>query len=301
MKKILVFIGMAFMLFLTACASSETTLEIQQGLTEETVEESENPKMDITDISETEKEICFYRDNLKIYGKMYLPEGEGPFPVVIFSHGFPGTHLWADVYAKELTNRGIAGVTFDFIGGSSESKSDGDVTEMSVLTEAQDLNVVIDSVKTMPWIDVNNLFLLGHSFGGLVSTYVAAQRPDDVKGLMVWEPSYQMRENILSLYPIGSEIPDEIYTPVHVGRIFIEDMQASDIFEVMGNYDKQVLLLQGELSKTNELQEEYFNKAAEIFPNMQWEIVDGATHAFSGKAGERALEKCLNYLNENID
>ena len=53
--------------------------------------------------------------------------------------------------------------------------------------------------------------------------------------------------------------------------------------------------------ETNELQEEYFNKAAEIFPNMQWEIVDGATHAFSGKAGERALEKCVNYLNENID
>lgn len=80
MKKNFMFIGMAFMLFLTACASSETTLEIQQGLTEETVEESVNPKMDITDISETEKEICFYRDNLKIYGKMYLPEGEGPFP-----------------------------------------------------------------------------------------------------------------------------------------------------------------------------------------------------------------------------
>ena len=74
MKKNLVFIGMAFMLFLTACTSSETTLEIQQGLTEETVEESVNPKMDITDISETEKEIYFYRDDLKIYGKMYLPE-----------------------------------------------------------------------------------------------------------------------------------------------------------------------------------------------------------------------------------
>ena len=301
MKKNLVFIGMAFMLFLTACTSSETTLEIQQGLTEETVEESVNPKMDITDISETEKEIYFYRDDLKIYGKMYLPEGEGPFPVVIFSHGFPGTHFWADVYAKELTNRGLAGVTFDFIGGSSESKSDGDVTEMSVLTEAQDLNVVIDSVKTMPWIDVNNLFLLGHSFGGLVSTYVAAQRPDDVKGLMVWEPSYQMSDEILKLYPQGCEIPDEIYTPSHVGRIFIEDLQNLDIYETMGNYDKEILLLQGELSKTNELQDIYFNKAAETFPNMKWEIVDGANHTFSEKSGERALEKCIDYMMENME
>ena len=304
-KKTILFLVMLLLLSCTACASNETAQETAtetvHEVVEETVVEIVQPKMDITDISATEKEIYFYRDDLKIYAKMYMPEGEGPFPVVIFSHGFPGTYFWADAYAKGLTNSGIAGVTFDFIGGSADSKSDGTVTDVSVLTEVEDLNAVMDSVKSMPQIDANNLFLCGHSFGGLVSTYVAAQRPDEVKGLMVWEPSYQMREYILSLYPIGSEIPDEIYTPVHVGRIFIEDMQASDIFEVMGNYDKEVLLLQGELSKTNELQEEYFNKAAEIFPNMQWEIVDGATHAFSGKAGERALEKCLNYLNENID
>lgn len=304
-KKTILFLVMTLLLSCTACASNETVQEAAaetvQEAVEETVVEIVQPKMDITDISATEKEIYFYRDELKIYAKMYLPEGEGPFPVVIFSHGFHATHFWLDAYAKELTNSGIAGVTFDFIGGSADSKSDGTVTDMSVLTEVEDLNAVMDSVKSMPWIDANNLFLCGHSFGGLVSTYVAAQRPDELKGLMVWEPSYQMREDILSLYPIGSEIPDEIYTPVHVGRVFIEDLQNFDIFEGMGNYDKEVLLLQGELSKTNELQEEYFNKAAEIFPNMQWEIVDGATHAFSGKAGERAMEKCLNYLNENID
>ena len=296
-KRILLFLVVALMLSCTACASNEAAQEAVEEAAVETVQ----PKMDITDISATEKEIYFYRDELKIYAKMYLPEGEGPFPVVIFSHGFPGTHFWADAYAKELTNSGIVGVTFDFIGGSADSKSDGTITDMSVLTEVEDLNAVMDSVKSMPQIDANNLFLCGCSFGGLVSTYVAAQRPDEVKGLMVWEPSYQMSDEMLKLYPLGSEIPDEIYTPVHVGRIFIEDMQASDIFEVMGNYDKQVLLLQGELSKTNELQEEYFNKAAEIFPNMQWEIVDGATHAFSGKAGERALEKCVSYLKENIE
>jgi len=304
-KKIILLWVMVLLLSCTACASNETAQEAaqetSQEVVEETVEETVQPKMDITDISATEKEIYFYRDDLKIYGKMYLPEGEGPFPVVIFSHGFPGTFFWADAYAKGLTNSGIAGVTFDFIGGSAENKSDGTVTEMSVLTEVADLNAVMDSVQSMPEIDANNLFLCGHSFGGLVSTYVAAERTDEVKGLMVWEPSYQMREDILQLYPEGSEIPDEIFSPAHVGKIFIEDIQASDIFEVMANYDKKVLLLQGELSKTNELREVYFNKAAETFPNMQWEIVDGATHAFSGKAGERAMENCLSYLNENID
>ncbi len=75
----------------------------------------------------------------------------------------------------------------------------------------------------------------------------------------------------------------------------------TDIYETMGNYDKEILLLQGELSKTNELQDIYFNKAAETFPNMKWEIVDGANHAFSEKSGERALEKCIDYMLENME
>ena len=95
---------------------------------------------------------------------------------------------------------------------------------MSVLTQAADLNAVMDSVLSMKEIDGKNLFLWGHSFGGWVSTYVAAQ------------------------------IPDEIFTPSHVGRIFVEDIQATDIFEVMPYYDKEVLLLQGSQSTGNKLQ-----------------------------------------------
>lgn len=159
----------------------------------------------------------------------------------------------------------------------------------------------MDSVLSMKEIDGKNLFLWGHSFGGWVSTYVAAQRPDEVKGLILLEPAYQIREDIMKLYPEGSEIPDEIFTPSHVGRIFVEDIQATDIFEVIPYYDKEVLLLQGSQSTGNKLQEIYYNKALETFPNITWEIVDGANHSFSGKAGERAMEKWLGYLKTNIE
>ena len=111
-KGILIFLIVALMLSCTACASNETAQETEaetvQEAVEETAVETVQPKMDITDISATEKEIYFYRDDLKIYAKMYLPEGEGPFPVVIFSHGFPGTHFLADAYAKELEEAGLA-------------------------------------------------------------------------------------------------------------------------------------------------------------------------------------------------
>ena len=43
--------------------------------------------IEITDVSDTEKEIYVFRDDLKLYGKLFLPDGEGPFPVVVFSSG----------------------------------------------------------------------------------------------------------------------------------------------------------------------------------------------------------------------
>ena len=41
----------------------------------------------ITDISDTEKEITFYRDGMEIEGRLYLPEGDGPFPVIVLCCG----------------------------------------------------------------------------------------------------------------------------------------------------------------------------------------------------------------------
>ena len=32
----------------------------------------------------------FERDGKKIYGEMYRPSGEGPFPGIIIAHGFDG-------------------------------------------------------------------------------------------------------------------------------------------------------------------------------------------------------------------
>ena len=34
------------------------------------------------------KEVCFYRDGMKIYGKLFLPDRKGQLPLVIMEHGF---------------------------------------------------------------------------------------------------------------------------------------------------------------------------------------------------------------------
>ena len=54
-----------------------------------------------------EKGIYFYRDDLKIYGKLFLPEGEGPFPVVICSSPMGASLSYSLDVIKDLNKNGI--------------------------------------------------------------------------------------------------------------------------------------------------------------------------------------------------
>ena len=93
------------------------------------------------------EEQSFQRNGMKIYGKLFLPNSVSPVPLVILSHGFGGNHGGVKGYAAAFAEQGIAAYIFDFIGGGNHIKSDGKMTEMSVLTEAEDLTVILDNLK----------------------------------------------------------------------------------------------------------------------------------------------------------
>jgi hypothetical protein len=109
------------------------------------------------------REIILERDGMTIYGELFLPEAEGPLPLVILCHGFGGNHEHMKAYAKAFAKNGIAAYAFDFIGGGCVSKSSGTMKEMSVLTEASDLSAVLDQMKLLPEINPEEIFLLGQS------------------------------------------------------------------------------------------------------------------------------------------
>lgn len=79
------------------------------------------------------EEVYFSRDGMNIYGKLYLPKNDTLLPVVIIEHGFGGNCTQVESYAVKFAENGIAACAFDFIGGGSGSRSDGKITDMSVL------------------------------------------------------------------------------------------------------------------------------------------------------------------------
>ena len=128
-----------------------------------------------------------------LYGELWLPKGAGRPSLAILSHGFGGTCEGLTEYARYFVERGLAAFIFDFCGGGAASRSDGTTLEMSVLTEAADLNAVVDHFLADGRFD--KIFLWGGSQGGFVSAYVAAGRPGDVAALAMEFPAFVLQDD----------------------------------------------------------------------------------------------------------
>ena len=235
----------------------------------------------ITDVSPAEKQIDFYRDGLRLYGKMYLPEGDGPFPCVVLASGFRAPMSTVTDVAKSFAEGGVAAVIFDFAGAASPSKSEGKATDLAVSTEAADLCAVLDSVKNMDFIDENSLFLWGHSFGGLAAAYTASAR-DDVQGMVLVEPAFPLRDELAADYPEGTEIPEVTYSPLYAGRAYFEECLALDIYELIPRFGGDVLIVLGNgPTASGEVKYDYYERANGLYPSSEIVTIDGAGHAFT--------------------
>jgi dienelactone hydrolase len=202
--------------------------------------------------SVVEHEFCCERDGLIIRGREFKPKGEN-LPAIIISHGFGGNSRGLEDYCKVFASFGYASYCFDFCGGcaNGEGKSDGKTTDMTVLTECEDLMAVMDYVRSLSYVDVNSLILMGCSQGGFVSALAAAQRNDEVEKLILLYPALcipdHAREGALagSSYDVNN-VPEIIDCgKMLLGKKFHETVVNMNPFEEISKYKGPVLIIHG--------------------------------------------------------
>ena len=269
------------------------------GCSNGTAATTPSPSPTETTLPVRSEELWLESEGKKVYGKMYLPgEEKDSYPLVILSHGFNSSSMLNEGYAESFAKEGYAAYVFDFCGGSPSTKSEGEVTEMSVLTEAQDLMNVMDSLKELDYIDGSQVFLFGLSQGGFVSAYTAAQRPDDVKGLILFYPAFVLQENCWKLYSSVDEIPEtEVMMGVTVGAIYSRDAMSFDIYEEIGKYTGDVLICHGDKDTLVDLS--YSEKAMEVYENAELKVIKYGEHGFQGKLAREATEYAAEFLKDH--
>ena len=241
------------------------------------------------------------RDGMHIYGLLYLPEGRtGKLPTVIFSHGLAGTNASVAAYTRVLATQGYACYCFDFCGGAPSNRSDGETTEMSIFTEQDDLEAVMENLLGQEYVDAENLFLMGTSQGGMVSALTAAAHPEKVRGLVLLYPAFCIPDDMTALFPSFTDVPEIYYFRwLNLGRPYFEHLYGFDPYAVIGNYEKEVLILHGDSDGIVPVS--YSHRAVEAYPSARLETFRGAGHGFYGNDFETAAGFILEYMSEHLN
>jgi pimeloyl-ACP methyl ester carboxylesterase len=158
-------------------------------------------------------------DGIRLSAKLEMPEKQAKkMPVVVIIHGFTGhkdePHLLA--VNKALLEAGCVTLRADMYG---HGESGGAFRDHNLFKWMNNAMALVDYAKALPF--AGDIYLLGHSEGGLTAFLTAAMERDVTKGLMALSPANMIpeiaRQGSLLGYPYDPEhLPAEI--PAWNGR-----------------------------------------------------------------------------------
>ena len=134
-----------------------------------------------------------------IVGTLAMPDGAGPFPIVLLLHGFTGSRHELPVLnteetmygrtARNLAERGYASLRIDFLGSG---ESDGAWEDTTFTGQIADAFTALEYVTGLEGVDAERIGILGLSQGGLVAAGVASAAeimdPDLLDTVILWSP-----------------------------------------------------------------------------------------------------------------
>lgn len=252
-----------------------------------------------------ERDFSCCRDHFTIRGNEFLPNGSNSnLPAIIVSHGFGGNSNDLKNYCETFASWGYAAYCFDFCGGCAydKGKSDGGSTDMTILTECDDLIAVIEYVKSLSYIDSGKLTLLGFSQGGFVSALTAAKCAQDIDKLILMCPALcipdDARNGALanSSYDINN-VPEIIDCgAMLLGRNYHETVVHMDPYEEIASFGGAVLLIQG--MKDSVVDYHYALKARKAYQpdQCQLQLVKDAGHGFDELQTKSVLASIEQFL-----
>lgn len=245
----------------------------------------------------TVKEIhCKARDGKDIWGELYMPATqEKQMPIVIMAHGYNGTHYEPKPFAESLAMRGVASYIFDFCGGSNNSKSDGETTEMTIFTEKGNVEDITAMVKSWDFVDPSRVSLLGCSQGGLVAGLTAAANPEAYKSLILVYPAFTIPATapmMLQRFDADGGKPQEVMG-MKLGRDYYEAINGMDALDSIGAYKGDVFIVYGDKDM---IVAGGVDKAIEKYEKCKTQVIAGADHGFSNyRHHEEATEGIVDF------
>jgi dienelactone hydrolase len=149
--------------------------------------------------------VFYLSGTLRIEAYLYKPEGDGPFPVVIYNHGsrdgrermsvpfqYVGSMLTKAGYVVLVPERRGYGKS-DGVPWRKETQNDPSRLVPRLQAETDDVLASIDYLRTLPFADTKRMGIMGWSFGGIVTMFASSRgnaflaAVDQAGGSLSWD------------------------------------------------------------------------------------------------------------------
>ena len=136
-------------------------------------------KVEITDLN------LVTADGDKIHTLLYKPRAaneENKVPLAIIAHGGSDMLEQASGYAIELSRRGYAVVTYDYMAQADSDIPTGNSENNSGISGygKRGLNTIWNTVKFFNFVDTDHIVTMGHSGGGMHTVGFAIDHQDEI-------------------------------------------------------------------------------------------------------------------------
>ena len=251
----------------------------------------------------TKKFFIKLGSGIKLEMMVEREEREGKWPTVLLVPGFHSDlHEWGyfDQISRGLVKVGFQVFRFSFSGSG---KSGGKVYDITLSRQINELNDVLNWVRSEKEVDKQRLGLLAQSFG--VATTIAAL-PLLVKSVVFTSGAYNPRRSLEDLFKDlggvfnekGDSYFEADYDSVRVGLQLWGDLEKYDLEKLIKRKTQSLLMLHGKKDYVPwQSAKRVFEAAGEP---KQIELPEKANHGFEPPYRKWLVKKVVEWFKETL-
>ena len=219
-------------------------------------------------------------DGIRLNAKLDMPEGSDRLVIVI--HGFTGhmeeTHITA--VSRAFNDLGYATLRVDMYG---HGHSDGAFRDHTLFKWMTNALTVIDYARGLDF--AKEIYLCGHSQGGLLVMLAAGMRRELIRGLIPLSPAAMIPEicrrgEMLGIPFDPDNIPEELaFDGRTLGGNYLRVAQTIRVEDAIDRYDGPVLIVHGDDDESVPVQVGI--DAANRYKNGTLTLIPGDDHCYN--------------------
>lgn len=227
--------------------------------------------------------MYIYDDKIRLQATLDMPAGNAErCPLVIVIHGFTGyseePHI--EGVSRTMNELGYATLRVDMYG---HGKSDGTFHDHTLMKWISNAITVIDYARSLPF--VTDLYLCGHSQGGLLVMLAAALKHEYIRGLIPLAPATMIPEmarrgELLGVSFDPNHIPEEFAESG--GRTlsgnYLRVAQMIHVEDAIARYDGPVLLIHSDTDEAVPFR--CSEEAAKTYHDARLVMIPNDTHCY---------------------